>query len=563
MKYTIGLDFGTLSVRALMVEVSTGEEIATAVYEYPHGVMSEKLPSGQPLPPLFALQHPQDYLDGMTETIKKVMEESGVDANEVIGIGVDFTSCTTLPIKEDGTPLCFIPEFSTNPHAFVKMWKHHSPVKETERINAIAEEIEPEFLRSYGGKISCEFFLPKMLETVEKAPEVYDSADLILEAGDFITYILTGNLVRSACNAGFKAFYDTKKGKYASEEFFKAVHPKFATVLKDKMRGEVSLTSKSVGTLTKEWADKLSLSPQTVVAVSTIDAHTALPSAGFNEEGKMLMIMGTSTCHITLTANQKQIEGVSGEVKDGIVEGFYCTEGGQASVGDCFSFVVDELTPSKYETKAKEKGMNLHQYLTSLIENNPPKADGIVALDWLNGVRTPIDRADLTCAIDGITLSTKVEDIYRAFIEATAFGAKTIVDLFDGEVSEIYACGGIAKKNPFVMQVYADVLQTPIKVIRSNQAVALGSAIFAATAAGEKRGGYDGVYDAIENMKSAVEREYIPNPEYAEIYQKLFWRYTGLSVAKQSGVMEINLDDDGVYDCATDFDKWNTSDADF
>ncbi len=554
MKYTIGLDYGTLSVRALLVETATGKEVATAVYEYPHGVMSETLPTGEVLPPLFALQHPQDYIDGMEQTIKSVMKASGVDKNSVIGIGVDFTSCTTLPIKEDGTPLCLTDEFAREPHAFVKMWKHHSPVEETERINKAMEEYAPEFVETYGGKISCEFFLPKLLETIEKAPKVYESADLILEAGDYITYILTGNLVRSACNAGFKAFYDTEKG-YVNNEFLKAVHPKFATVTQDKMRGKVMLTGNKAGNLTKEWAERLGLSTDTAVAVSTIDAHTALPSAGFNEEGKMLMIMGTSTCHITITSERKSIEGISGEVKDGIIEGFYCTEGGQASVGDCFSWVVDELTPAKYEKIAKEKGMNIHEYLTSLIENNPPKADGVVALDWLNGVRTPVDRADLNATIDGLTLRTKVEDIYRAFIEGTAFGTKTIVDLFEGEVNEIYACGGIAKKNPFVMQVYADVLQKPIKVVRSNQAVALGSAIFGATAAGKSKGGYDSIYEAIENMKSEIETEYIPNPDYAEIYEKLFLRYTSISVAKQTGIMDAKECDYDGYDCGTDFNN--------
>ncbi|HHW49241.1 MAG TPA: ribulokinase, partial [Clostridiaceae bacterium] len=318
-KYSIGIDFGTQSGRSVLVEVDTGREVATAVKYYPHGVIDEYLPDGVTrLEPDWALQHPQDYLDVLTETIPAILKESGVSPDDVIGIGIDFTACTMLPIKEDGTPLCFIDEYKSNPHAYVKLWKHHAAQDEANKLNEIAEKRGEEFLALYGGKISSEWFIPKVWQILNEAPEIYEAADKFIEAADWTVMQLTGQERRNSCTAGYKAIWNKRKG-YPSNEFFKALDPRLENVIDEKMSRDIYPLGSKAGELTEAAAKMTGLKAGTAVAVANVDAHVAVPAVGIVEPGKMLMIMGTSTCHMLLGNEEKMVPGICGVVEDGII----------------------------------------------------------------------------------------------------------------------------------------------------------------------------------------------------------------------------------------------------
>ena len=524
-KYSLGLDFGTGSARAVLADVCSGAIIASCEAEYPSGVI-DKTFFGKKLPDGYALQNPADYLSCMEQTIKAVLKDSGVNKEDIIGIGVDFTSSTILPLDENGTPLCFLPEFRENPEAYVKLWKHHSPQKETDLINEFAKDSNAQFIKSYGGKISCEAMLPKIMETINNDENVYNRAHSFIEAGDFITRLLTGKTDRSACAAGFKAFWE--KGYPLS--FFKNVDKRLS-VISDKLDGNVVLPYKKIGNLTGEMAQRLGLSEETAVGSFIIDAHAALPAVGITDEGKMLMIMGTSTCHIALCKEKKEIGGICGIVKDGIVEGLYAAEAGQPCCGDHFNWFVKNSVPFEYKKEAEEKNISLHELLTEKAKRLSVGESGLLALDWWNGNRSTLDNSALKGMMLGLTLSTTPEEIYRALIEATAYGTRIILENYMENgipVRELYACGGIAEKNDFIMQIYADVTNMPIKISATKHTVALGAAIAGAVAAGVENGGYKTVKDAAEKMSSVKEKVFSPILENTHKYNELFAEYKKL-----------------------------------
>lgn len=529
-KYSIGVDYGSLSARALIIDIDSGEEIATSIYEYPHKIMEKSLPTGEKLGIDWALQHPKDYIEGLINTIKGVINTSGIDPENVIGVGIDFTSCTILPIKNDGTPLCMLEEFEKEPHAYVKLWKHHAAQYCADHLNETAEKMGEKWLSLYGGKISSEWLVPKVMQIAEEAPHIYDASDKFIEAGDWIVWQLCGVEARSACNAGYKALWHHEMG-YPSKEFFKALHPKLENIVEEKLSTDIKSLGECAGYLTAEMAEKTGLKEGTAIGVGIIDAHASVPACKIDGPGKMLMILGTSTCHMLLSKEEKAVPGSGGIVKDGILPGFFGYESGQSCVGDHFSWFVDNCVPQIYNEAAQAEGLGIHQYLTKKAHALRVGESGLLALDWWNGVRSTLMDFDLTGLMLGMTLQTKPEEIYRALIEATAYGTRQIIEAYEKSgvvVDELYGAGGIAAKNPMLMQIYADVCNKEIKISGSDQSGALGAAILGVVAAGEKISGYKDVSEAASKLGKLEDRVYKPIQENVQVYEVLFREYQKL-----------------------------------
>jgi L-ribulokinase len=532
-KYAIGVDFGTESGRAVLVDVADGREVATAVYPYAHGVMDEKLPiPGKVirLEPDWALQDPQDYIRTFQNAVPAVMEASGVNAADVIGIGIDFTACTMLPVKRDGTPLCDLPEFRENPHAWVKLWKHHAAQPEADRINDVARQMDQEWLDRYGGKISSEWFFSKVLQILDEAPEVYAAADRLIEAADWVVWQLTGIETRNSCTAGYKAIWSKREG-FPEPSYFGALDPRLENVIDEKMSRDIRPIGGRAGSLTQQAAQWTGLRPGTAVAIANVDAHVAVPAATVTQPGRMVMIMGTSICHMVLGEAEHAVPGMCGYVEDGIIPGLFGYEAGQSCVGDHFAWFVENCVPAVYEAEASKRGIDMHALLEEKAARLRPGESGLLALDWWNGNRSVLVDVDLTGLLLGATLATRPEEIYRALIEATAFGTRVIVDTFqlnEVPVNELVACGGLPEKNKLLMQIYADITGREIKVTASTQTPALGSAMFGAVAAGKAAGGYDSIYEAAQTMAHLKEESYQPIAANQEVYEKLFAEYLRL-----------------------------------
>ncbi|MEG0356945.1 MAG: ribulokinase [Christensenellaceae bacterium] len=529
-KYSIGIDYGTLSGRALLVDVATGEEIATSVLDYSHAVMDEKLPSGKKLRSDFALQHPQDYIDVIAYTIPKVIKESGISAQDIIGVGVDFTACTVLPVKADGTPMCFLEAYQDEPHAYVKLWKHHAAQDKANEINAMAEKMGEKWLARYGGKISSEWLFPKAWQILDENPKLYSECDRIIEATDWLVWQLTGKETRNSCTAGYKAMWHKQEG-YPSKEFFAALDARLKDIVDEKLSRDIIPLGQSAGGITKKMSEMTGLAEGTPVAVGNVDAHVCVPAVKIDGAGKMLAIMGTSTCHMLLGKKEQVVPGICGYVEDGILPGFVGYEAGQSCVGDHFAWFVKNCVPEKYMEQAKQAKMDIHTYLQKKASELKTGESGLLALDWWNGNRSVLVDVDLTGMMLGMTLQTKPEEMYRALVEATAFGTRKIIENFENNgvpVDEYYAAGGIAEKSSFMMQVYANIIRKPIKISGSAQGPALGAAIFGAVAAGSASGGYDDIFEAARKMGKLKDITYIPNEQDAKIYDQIYHEYSVL-----------------------------------
>ncbi len=530
-KYAIGVDFGTESGRAVLVDVTDGREVATAVHPYADGVIDETLPgSDAPLPPDFALQNPADYIEVLRVTIPAVLQESGVDPGDVIGVGTDFTACTMMPIDEEGVPLCMKPEWRDNPYAWVKIWKHHAAQPEANRLNDIARERGEGWLSRYGGKISSEWLFPKIWETLNKAPEVYEAADRYIEGADWIVLQLTGQERRNSCTAGYKAIWSKREG-YPDDDFFAALDPRLRHVVDEKLSRDIYPLGQRAGGLTQEMAEMTGLRPGTAVPVGNVDAHVSVPAATVVEPGRMVIIMGTSNCHMVLGTEERIVEGMCGVVEDGIIPGYFGFEAGQSCVGDHFAWFVDNCVPAAYHEEARARGLNAHQLLEEKASQQRPGEHGLVALDWWNGNRSILVDVDLTGLLVGATLATRPEDIYRALIEATAYGTRVIIEAFEKNgvaVNEIVACGGLPERNKLLMQIYSDITGREIRVAATAQAGAFGSAMFAAVAAGKEAGGYDSIFEAAKHMARLQDVVYRPNPAHKEVYDQLYAEYLKL-----------------------------------
>ena len=530
-KFAIGVDFGTESGRAVLVNVRTGEEIATAVHQYANGVIDERLPgSNIRLEPDWALQDPNDYLEVFKHTVSAVLKESGVAPENVIGVGIDFTACTILPTKADGTPLCFLPEWRNNPHSWVKLWKHHAAQPEANRLNAIAREKGYHFLDRYGGKISSEWFVPKVWQILNEAPDVYAASDRFLEAADWVIWQLTGVETRNSCTAGYKAIWSKREG-FPPTEFYKALDPRLEHLVAEKMTLNPTPLGEKAGGLSPLAAQWLGLKPGTAVAVANVDAHVSVPASRVVEPGRMVIIMGTSNCHMVLGDREKVVPGMCGYVEDGIIPGLIGYEAGQSCVGDHFAWFVENCVPATYQSEAARLGLDIHTFLEKKAAQLSPGESGLVALDWWNGNRSVLVDVDLTGMLLGMTLLTKPEEIYRALIEATAYGTRAIIEAFNNHgvpVKEIIATGGLPDKNHLLMQIYSDVTGMEVHVAAAKQTPALGSAMFGAVAAGAAAGGYDTIMDAVLNMAHLRDEVYRPDPAAHAIYSRLFAEYMQL-----------------------------------
>jgi len=553
-RFVLGIDFGTLSARALLLDADTGEEVATAVHEYADGVIEESLPGDRRrLPPETALQNPADYLAALERTIPKVLRTAKARPEQVLGIGTDFTSCTVLPTLADGTPLSSDKQWRRNPHAWVKLWKHHAAQPEANFINEVGRQSDEFFLSAYGGRYSSEWFFSKLLETVNHAPEVYAAAERFIEAGDWIVWQLCGQERRCLSAAGFKAMWVYPSDKavqasrlpgaegvqagrgrpdacpalynYPSRDFLFALHPSLANVVAGKLSNELFPLGAMAGGLTRAWAKRLGLREGTPVATGNIDAHVAVPACGVTTPGKLVMILGTSTCHLLLADTRREVEGVCGVVGNGVVPGLWGYEAGQAGVGDLFAWFMAHAVPASVHNEAKKLHTTVYQLLEKRAAQLRPGESGLLALDWWNGCRSVLMDSDLSGMLLGATLGTRPHEVYRALIEATAFGTRKIIEAFADKgvaIDELHACGGLAQKNPLLLQIYADATGRPIQVAASEQTCALGAAMHGAVAAGV----YPDIHAAARRMVRPPKQTYAPNAAHKRVYDELYAQYT-------------------------------------
>jgi L-ribulokinase len=531
--YVVGVDFGTESGRAVVIDTADGRELGSAVYPYSNGVIDVHLPAPDEdlrLGPEWALQDPQDYIRTFQHAVPAALAKAGVDPAQVVGIGIDFTSCTMLPTKADGRPLCTLPEFRRQPHAWVKLWKHHAAQPEADRINAVARERGEPWLPNYGGRISSEWFYSKALQILDEAPAVYEAADRLIEAADWVIWRLTGIETRNSCTAGYKAIWSKRDG-FPGADFFAALDPRMADIVDRKMSRTIVSIGDKAGELTEEAAAWTGLRPGTAVAVANVDAHVSVPAATVTEPSRMVMVMGTSICHMVMLEKTAVVEGMSGVVEDGILPGLFGYEAGQSAVGDIFAWFVDNLVPPVYHEQAARDGVDVHTVLEREAAKLKPGESGLVALDWWNGNRSILVDVDLSGLLLGATLATQAPEVYRALIEATAYGTRMIIDSFETSgvpIHDIVACGGLPERNRLLMQIYADVTGREILVAASPQTPALGSAMWAAVAAGSAAGGYDRIEEAAVRMARLSDARYVPDPAATAIYEELYAEYRTL-----------------------------------
>ena len=524
-RYVVGVDFGTLSGRAVVVRGADGAELADAEHVYSHAVMSAELAAtGAPLGPDWALQDPDDYLDVLREAVPAAVAAAGIDPATVVGIGTDFTACTVLPVLADGRPLCRVEQWRSHPHAWVKLWRHHAAQPQADRITDLAAARGEPWLARYGGRISSEWEFAKALQILEEDPGVYGAMDRFVEAADWIVWQLCGVELRNACTAGYKGIY--QDDRYPSEDYLAALNPQFARFAAEKLSPTLAQLGARAGSLSAQAAAWTGLAEGIAVAVGNVDAHVTAPAAGVTEPGRMVAIMGTSTCHVMVGEALAEVPGMCGVVNGGIVAGRWGYEAGQSGVGDIFAWFVENAVPPAYHEQAGALGIDVHEHLSALGAAQAVGEHGLIALDWWSGNRSVLVDHDLSGVLVGMTLATRAHEIYRALIESTAFGARKIIDAFNGSgvpVREFIAAGGLLK-NALLMQCYADVIGQPISVIDSDQGPALGSALHAAVAAGV----HADVYAAAQAMGKLRSNVYRPDAARRRAYDELYALYGSL-----------------------------------
>ena len=538
--YVCGYDFGTLSCRITVSDRSTGETVYEAGVDYPHGVISQQLPGSDVALGLdWALQDPEDYLEVMTQLTRMALEK--VAPEEIAAIGTDFTNCTVVALGADGRPLCMQENFRSTPNAYVKLWKHHAAQPYAKRIEEILTAENVDWFPLYGRNVSSEWLFPKVLQVYEEAPEVYAAAGTFLEAADYIPYWLTGNLVRNSATLGVNAFYEEGRG-FPQKELLEKFSPGFSGVL-DKLTGPVKPVGSRAGTLTPQAAERLGLLPDTVVAVGHGDSEIAAAGLGVTESGSMLMVMGTSTCYQMMHRNKIAFDGVCAIVRDGMIPGLVAYESGQPAVGDTFAWFADNMLPQQYQEAAADEGISVLAYMDRLCGQLKAGESGLVALDWFNGNRSVLMNYGLRGVIAGLSLASRPEEIYRSLIEATAFGARRIFDSYTQAgvgIEKVYAAGGLARKSPVTMQIYADILNRSITATSISNSSSLGAAVCAAVALEEEIGTYEAFRRVCGRMIHYDAAVYRPDPKAAATYEKLYQVYLELHdfVGKQASMCE-------------------------
>lgn len=523
-RYTIGIDFGTLSARAVLLDAKTGKALKKdSTYVYPHAILKEI--GGKALPLDYALEHPADYIEALECVIKGVIKENGIDAREVEGIGIDVTASTLIPVYNDLTPLCFDARFENEPHAYVKMWKHHGAQKYMELVKGEAERYGESFVKRCGSGISVESTIPKLVEMAKDAPCVYDEAERIMNMGDFLVSLLIGKAVYSSAYASMKDGWDIDDG-FPSKEYMRSLDKRLENVFEEKMGGTPIQVGELAGFVCEEWSERTGLSRDTAVAVAIVDAHASFLLAGL-EDGLALVSVGTSSGFNLNAFGGHAIGGVMSCGRGALLKDMMTYDAGLSCVGDLFDWFVKTSVPASYENEAREKGVNIHALLCEKAQGQAIGEHGLVILGWWNGNRCTLANGDLTGVVVGMKLSTRPEDIYRALIEATAFGMKNIMNNYENNglpIKRIMVTGGIALKNPMLMRIYADVLGRELHIIDSEQTTALGSAICGTVASGR----YKDMREASLALRAGVAKTYSPVPANVSAYAKIFEKYMTL-----------------------------------
>lgn len=541
-KFVIGIDYGTDSVRSVVVDAENGQELGSAVHYYPRWQAGHFC---QPAANQFR-QHPLDYIEGLEQSVKAALAAAPPGTSgQVVGIAVDTTGSTPVAVDKTGTPLALLPGFETEPDAMFILWKDHTAIHEAAEINALCKEYDTDYSQYVGGVYSSEWFWAKILHTLRVNPAVREVAYSWVEHCDWIPFLLTGGtdvhqLKRSRCAAGHKALWHETFGGLPPNTFFKTLDP-LLDGLTERLYRHTYTAEEQAGYLSDAWAHKLGLPSNVVVSVGAFDAHMGAVG-GQIEPYFLSKVMGTSTCDMLVApmngGDEKLVAGICGQVDGSVIPGMLGLEAGQSAFGDVYAWfknilawTLDEVVgkstlidASVRQQLIEESSARIIPELTRAAEKVAPGASGVLALDWLNGRRTPDANQALKGAIFGLNLSSNAPVIFRALVEATCFGARKIVDRFQQEgvpIQGIIGLGGVAKKAPFIMQTMADVLNRPIKIARSEQTCALGAAMFAATAAGV----YETVSEAMARMGSGFDATYHPNPERAAVYDQLYAQY--------------------------------------
>ena len=523
-RFAIGIDYGTESGRVMLTSIETGEEAAWALVPYKFGVIEGKLPDGTRLNHEWALQDPRDYLRVVEQGVPQVLQQSGVKPEQIVGIGTDFTACTMLPTLADGTPLCTLPQYASRPHAWVKLWKHHAAQPQADRINKVGKARKEPALEMYNWAHSSEWFFAKALQIVEEDFEIYEKADRLIEAADWITWQLTGEEKRGECTAGYKDMW-VKGAGFPSSDFFAALDPRIGNIVDEKLGHDYYPLGTKAGGLTAWMAAKTGLLEGTPVAVGHIDAHAGVPACGVTGPGVLVMIMGTSLCHMLMATERKIVEGVAGVVQDGIVPGYWGYEAGQAAVGDLYGWFFRAFGADPGAVTERAAALQ-------------PGETGLVALDWWNGNRSVLMNADLSGVLVGATLATQPHEIYRALIEATAFGTLTVIRAFEKEgipINRLMACGGLPEKSPLVMQIFADVTNRTIELPKSLQGSGLGAAMHGAVAGGA----FADIVEAAKSMGGVSGKSYKPDSAAHAVYAEVYEQYLALHDLFGRGGLDI------------------------
>ncbi len=514
-RYSIGIDFGTESGRVLLLNLDTGEQSVPFVVPYPSAVIDRALPgTNEPLPADWALQDPDDWTNVILKGVPEALERTGIDPQSVVGLGVDFTSCTVLPVAADAQPLCTHEAWRGRRHAWPKLWKHHAAQPVADRINAVAIERGERWLERYGGRISSEWYFPKLIQIWLEDREVYDATDGFLEATDWIVSWLTGVQLRQTCTAGYKALWSPDEG-FPSDEYFEAAFPGFSNPTQKLGTDFVPLGSPA-GQLLPELAQRLGLPPSVVVAVGNVDSFVSVPGAGVSDAGTFVIVIGTSICDMVVHQEEIRLPGITGVLRDGILPGLYGYEAGQAAVGDMLAWFV-----------AKLGGGASYEELEAAAAEIEPGETGLLAFDWWNGNRTILADADLSGALLGLTIQSSAAEIYRALLESIAFGNRRIMDNFEQygmPLHRIVACGGIAERSPLMMQLLADTSGRVVSVPAAAEIPARGAALFGAVAAGA----FADIGAAVDATQLGTAQTYEPKPEAVAVYERVYEIYREL-----------------------------------
>jgi len=520
MKYSIGIDFGTGSGRVLIIDIKTGSIIGMSVIHFKNEKVKENL-ANVDVPYTFALQDPTEYIRVLKEGIPEAIKNAKIHKSQIVGLGIDATSASILLTDNQFKPLSEYQILKKEPHSYLKLWKHHGANKEAEKMLEVARNNKSRWLGNYGFNVNSEWMIPKVLELINHAPNIVKKAAHIMEVGDWLTSKLIEENVRSNCSRGFKTFWNEEEGFFY--EYYKKVDSQLPKIINEKLEGRLVKIGEKAGHISTKMSTELGLPANLPIAPSIIDAHASLLGIGSTQKNELTMVMGTSTCHLMLHDEQKQIPGISGNVKDAIIPNLFAYEAGQSAVGDLFNHVANRA-PKSYLDEAKNRKMHIYELLEEKASLKSPGQTGLIALDWHNGNRSILSDSKLRGVLIGETLNTKIEDIYKAYMEATAFGAKMIINNYEEwgmQIDKVFACGGIPQKNELLMQIYADILNRPIHVSASYYAPAIGAAILGSVAGRE----HETVVEAVHDMKQPISKTVHPISQNVKNYQKLFEIY--------------------------------------